>query len=51
MFGPGSHSARLGGTLPLQKGQRREAQQKEGKGQEEQEEIGTRAQNYLNKIF
>lgn len=40
--GPGAHSALLGGTLPLQKGKRPEAQQKEAKGQEDQEEIRTR---------
>lgn len=51
VFGPGAHSARLGGTLPLQKGQHWEANQKEGKGQEEQEEMRTKEQNYLNKFF
>lgn len=42
VFGPGAHSARPGGTLPLQKGQHPEAQQKEGEGQEDQEEMRTR---------
>lgn len=42
VFGPGADSARFGGSLPLQKGQRPEVQQKEGKGQEDQEEIRTR---------
>ena len=42
MFGPSANSAWLGGTLPLQQGQRPEVYQKESKGQEEQEEIRTR---------
>ena len=40
--GPGSHSARPGGTLPLPEGQTQEARQEEGHGQEDEEEMRTR---------
>ena len=40
--GPGAHSARPGGTLPLPEGQRPEARQEEGQGQEDEEEMRTR---------
>lgn len=51
MFGSGAHFARFGGTLPLPKIQRAEAEQKEAKGQEEQEEMRKQARGYLNKVF
>lgn len=51
VFGPRAYSSRLGGTLSLQKGERWKAKQKEGKGQEEQEEMMTRSHNYLNKVL